>query len=87
MDNSFLNSHIFGSSGQISLANALESVNRGLNRPQRVKPFHESMKALEWAPFSQHHYWNLICQARPILKIMMRLPPRLRFELMRFFFN
>ncbi len=56
------------------------------NGPQNVsKPsLEESMKALGWIHFPLQHFWNIGFQARPVLNIMMELPPRLRLAMMLF---
>jgi hypothetical protein len=75
-------SNIFGSISHNSKANGSEC----FNRPQNLMrtSLKESMDALGWTHLPLQHYWNVGYQARPLLKIMMKLPSRLRLALMRF---
>ena len=47
-------------------------------------PLQDSMEALGWAHFPLKHFWNIGYQAHSIIKIFIKLPPRLNLALMSF---
>jgi hypothetical protein len=76
--------HDFGIADHKPTSNASESYNRQQNVWSAKPSLKDSIKELGWDQFPLLHYWNIGYQAPPALKIMMKLPPRLNFALMRF---
>eukprot|EP00291_Cryptomonas_curvata_P024812 CAMPEP_0172169024 /NCGR_PEP_ID=MMETSP1050-20130122/10474_1 /TAXON_ID=233186 /ORGANISM="Cryptomonas curvata, Strain CCAP979/52" /LENGTH=300 /DNA_ID=CAMNT_0012840033 /DNA_START=78 /DNA_END=976 /DNA_ORIENTATION=+ len=82
MDYRSIVSHFFRSADDKPMANGIESFDQ--TNALKLPSLKESMDSLGWAHLPLQHYWNIGYQARPILKIIMQLPPRLCLALMRF---
>ena len=82
MDSRSLDSHVFYSIGHTPIAKGSELFDGSQNSLEIS--LKGSVEAIGWAHLPLQHYWNIGYQARPMLNVMMQLPPRLRIALRRF---